>query len=417
MLEQFLKSRSLIDRYKSGPCGQLLDGFACDIHDSGYSTSQGARHLRAAAHLMAWVDGQGISGVDISQDTLARFAGHLQECRCAGFLGVDRDRVIRGARAFVAHQHRLRPASAEACGSTDAHSAVWESFSQWMRQHRGTSVRTLQDYRSCLQSFLDRFGEDFASDQLDAPRLRQFILERGRSIGLSRAKSTTSALRMFIRFLIAQGKCPAGLDHAIPSLAYWRLSTLPRYIQPEEVERVISSPNRDTPAGRRDRAILLLLARLGLRGGDVLDLRLTDIDWHAATICVRGKNRRQSQLPLTQEVGDALVDYLHSGRPSTDSDHVFVRSLAPFRRFRDVRAISDVAKLAMRRAGVDFPARGAAHVLRHSLATSMLRQGASLQDIAAILRHQSIASTQIYAKVDVITLSEIAQPWPEELPC
>lgn len=286
-----------------------------------------------------------------------------------------------------------------------------------MRQHRGTSVRTLQDYRCCLQSFLDGLGEDFASDQLDASRLRQFILERGRSIGLSRAKSTTSALRMFIRFLIAQGKCPAGLDHAIPSLAYWRLSTLPRYIQPEEVERVILSPNRDTPVGKRDHAILLLLARLGLRGGDVLDLRLTDIDWHAATICVRGKNRRLSQLPLTQEVGDALVDYLHTGRPSTDGDHVFVRSLAPFRRFRDVRAISDVAKLAMRRAGVDFPARGAAHVLRHSLATSMLRQGASLQDIAAILRHQSIASTQIYAKVDVITLSEIAQPWPEELPC
>jgi site-specific recombinase XerD len=156
---------------------------------------------------------------------------------------------------------------------------------------------------------------------------------------------------------------------------------------------------------------------LALRASDIVQLRLEDIDWKAAWISVAGKSRRQTQLPLTQEVGQAIVDYLQYGRPQSDSDAVFVRSLAPFRAFANQRAISAIVKRAMRHAGVKSPSRGAAHVLRHSAATSMLRQGASLQDIAAILRHRSLESTQIYAKVDVATLRAIAQPWPEVQPC
>ncbi|MDP2430560.1 MAG: site-specific integrase [Hydrogenophaga sp.] len=415
MLDHFFKLPSQIACYSNGPGGELLNEFARYLSESGYSRSQGARHLRSAAHLMFWADGQGIPVTDVGEITLDCFAGHLHECRCQGFTGMYPDKLTRGARAFVVHRRRLQAVSAGECSSDAAPSGLWEQFCQWMQQRRGTSERTLQGYRDYLRTFLAGVENDL--EQIDASYLRQFILERGRSCGLARAKATTSALRMFIRFLIAQGKCPADLDASIPSLAYWRLSTLPRYLQQDEVERVISSPHPDTPVGKRDRAILLLLSRLGLRAGDVLNLRLTDIDWYAATICVCGKNQRQAQLPLTQEVGDAIVDYLQHGRPRTDSDYIFVRSLAPFRRFRDTRAISDVAKLAMRRAGVDLPVRGAAHVLRHSVATSMLRQGASLQDISVILRHQSINSTLIYAKVDVIALGEIAQPWPEVSSC
>jgi integrase/recombinase XerD len=415
VLEHFFQSRVHIARFSCGPGGSLLNEFARYLNGSGYSRNQGSRHLRAAAHLMAWADGQGIPVADVDEVALSRFAEHLQDCRCPGFVGMHEDKLMRGARAFVAHRRRSSADPTSAHSSTGMPSVLWEPFCQWMRQQRGTSERTLRDYLDYLRPFLD--GLDKNLGQLDASCLRQFILDRGRTCGLARAKATTSALRMFIRFLIAHGKCRPGLDTSIPSLAHWRLTTLPRYLQPDEVERVVSSPDRDTPVGKRDRAILLLLSRLGLRAGDVLDLRLADIDWYAATICVRGKNGRLAQLPLTQEVGEAIVDYLKFGRPSTDCDYLFVRSLAPFRRFRDTRAISDVAKLAMRRAGVDFPAHGAAHVLRHSLATSMLRQGASLQDIAVILRHQSITSTQIYAKVDLVNLCEIAQPWPEVQPC
>jgi site-specific recombinase XerD len=221
---------------------------------------------------------------------------------------------------------------------------------------------------------------------------------------------------MFLRFLIAEGKCVAELSGAIPVLAHWRLSSLPRYLQPEEVERTISSCG-PTPVGRRDHVILLLLARLGLRAGDIVQLRLGDIDWEGAGIQVSGKGHRQTRLPLTQEIGDAIVAYLQDGWPRTDTDVLFIRSRAPFRAFTSHCAISVIVAKAMKRAGVTCQSRGAAHVLRHSLATSMLRQGASLQDIATILRHRSIETTQIYAKVDVTMLRQIAQPWPEVQPC
>jgi integrase/recombinase XerD len=172
-----------------------------------------------------------------------------------------------------------------------------------------------------------------------------------------------------------------------------------------------------TPAGRRDRAILLLLARLGLRAGDMVNLRLSDIDWKGAWVHVCGKSRRHTRLPLTQETGQAIVDYLQDGRPWTTAEALFVRCRAPFRAFGSHCAVSVIVKAAFGRAGVVRPSRGAAHSLRHSVAMSMLRQGASLQDIAAILRHRSIETTQIYAKVDIAALQQIAQAWPEVRPC
>ena len=224
-------------------------------------------------------------------------------------------------------------------------------------------------------------------------------------------------MRAFLRYLIAEGQCAAGLDACIPALAHWRLSSLPRYLQPEEVERVIASCSANSSAGIRDRAILLLLARVGLRAGDILRLCLSDLDWKEATIRVVGKGRRQTLLPMTQEVGDAIVAYIKNGRYPIDNDTLFIRSRAPFGPFASHCAISVIVAQAMRRADVHCPSRGAAHVLRHSVASSMLRQGASLQEIAGVLRHRSIATTEIYAKVDVVALREIAQPWPEVTSC
>ena len=181
--------------------------------------------------------------------------------------------------------------------------------------------------------------------------------------------------------------------------------------------RHYTSCDLKSPIDRRNRAILLLLARLGLRAGDIVKLSLRDIDWKGAWLYVSGKGRRQTRLPLTQEVGDAIIDYIQYGRPQTETDVLFLRSRAPFFAFSSPVAVSHIVARAMRRAGVTCRVRGAAHVLRHSVATSMLRQGASLQDIASILRHRSIETTEIYAKVDVATLRQIAQPWPEVQPC
>jgi len=220
---------------------------------------------------------------------------------------------------------------------------------------------------------------------------------------------------MFLRFLIAEGRCRAGLLDAIPVVPHWRLTSLPRYLPPEDVEGLIACCDPTSHIGKRDRAILLLLARLGLRAGDIVQMRLKDIDWKGAWVHISGKSRRQTRLPLTQEIGQAIATYIQAGRFPASTDTLFLRSCAPFRALGSQCAVSSIVRRAFRRAGVKRPGRGAAHLLRHSLASSML--GASLQEISVILRHRSIESTQIYAKVDVTRLQQIAQLWPEVPPC
>ena len=205
------------------------------------------------------------------------------------------------------------------------------------------------------------------------------------------------------------------MDDAVPTIAMWRLSALPRYLPSADVERVIATCNRDTAVGLRDRAAILLLARLGLRAGDILNMHLGDIDWTHATVRVSGKSRYEVKLPLTQEVGDAVLDYLRRGRPPVQDTHLFIRMQAPWRSLR-VSAVSAIVARAIARAGVEAPFRGA-HVLRHSAATGMLRQGATLQQVGAVLRHKYLDTTAHYAKVDVQRLRDIALPWPEVFPC
>jgi site-specific recombinase XerD len=351
----------------------------------------------------------------LNEKILERFDRHLDQCQCPRYGHSNRLQLLNGARLFLKHLRGASIITAPLIESTAQDPVLLTEFCQWMYQQRGTGDLTLYNYSLSIRDLLKRLGENPA--RFDAQSLRQFVLEKSQQSGWAAAKKCTTALRMFLRFLIAEGKCSVGLDAAIPVLAHWRLSSLPRYVQPEEVERIITSCDLKSPVGRRDRAILLLLARLGLRAGDILKLRLCDIDWEGAWLYVSGKGRRQARLSLTQEVGYAIVDYLQDGRPQTDTDVLFIRSRAPFCAFASHCAISVIVAQAMRRAGVTCRGRGAAHVLRHSAATSMLRQGASLQDIAAILRHRSIETTEIYAKVDVATLQQIAQPWPEVQTC
>jgi integrase/recombinase XerD len=333
----------------------------------------------------------------------------LSRCHCPHYSHATQ--LVHGARLFLTHLRDARIITLSPVESTVHDPALLSAFRQWMCQQRGTSDRTLYKYSPYIREMLRRFGEK--PSRFDACRLRAFVLEKSRCGG-ERAKSCVKALRMFLRFLIAEGQCAVGLDAAIPTVAQWRLASLPRYLQPKEVEHLIASCDQASAVGRRDRAILLLLARLGLRAGDIVHLRLSDIDWKGASIQVCGKGHRHERLPLTQEVGQAIVAYVKKGRPRTNDDRLFIRCRAPFRAFGPSScAVSDIVDRAFRRAGVIRPSRGAAHLLRHSLATSMLRQGAALEDIATILRHRSIETTQIYAKVDIPSLRQIAQPWLE----
>ena len=415
MLSHFFERPARILEIRSSPSGPLIEDFADYLFQNGYAEISARRHIRSAEHIAHWATRSDLSVSELDDRSLKRFGDHLKRCRCGRYSCAHRVDILTGARLFLRHSQGVDTAVIRLPDPADSKPALLESFCQWMREHRGSSELTLYNYGLPIRDLIRRFGED--PSKLDAQGLRKFVLNQSRSAGWATAKRCTTALRMFLRFLIAEGRCRASLLGAIPVLAHWRLSYLPRYVPPEAVERVIDSCDVSSPVGKRDRAILLLLARLGLRAGDIVQMRLADIDWKGAWVHVTGKGRRQTRLPLTQEVGDAIVSYVQESRPRSHTDRLFLRSRAPFRGFRSHPAVSVIVATAFRRAGIKRPGRGAAHLLRHSVASSMLRQGASLQELSALFRHRSIDTTQIYAKIDVTSLQQIAQPWPEVWSC
>jgi site-specific recombinase XerD len=201
------------------------------------------------------------------------------------------------------------------------------------------------------------------------------------------------------------------LAAVVPTVANHRFSGLPKFLTPDEIERLLHVCDLGTVAGRRDYAILLLLARLGLRAGEVVHMTLEDIDWDAGELVIRGKSRRENRLPLPVDVGKAFAQYLRHGRPRCCSRRVFIRLSAPHQGFSSSVAVCDVVRRALARAGLN-PAFKGAHLLRHSLATRMLRAGASMGEIGQILRHRLANTTEIYAKVDLTALRALAEPWP-----
>lgn len=282
-----------------------------------------------------------------------------------------------------------------------------------MQVHRGVLPSTLRNYRRHVLDLLAQLGEN--PERFDAAGLRTFILAYAEHGTLATAKTRVKATRAVLRFLIVTERCPPALAAAIPALAEWRLSMLPRYISPTDLERVITACDDTTAIGCRDKAIVLLLARLGLRASEVAELRFAAIDWPEGSLTVLGKSRREAKLPLPQEVGDALLRYLRTARPAVRDPHVFITAIAPWRPI--TRSVVKVAAArALRRAGVEAPSFGA-HVLRHSAATALLGQGASPQVIGEVLRHRCTDTTAHYAKVDVALLREVVRPWPGGVSC
>lgn len=415
MLESFFVSRARIRALRETPGGAMLEGFAQDLLQKGYAVISARPHIRAAEHVLHWAHRRSSSTASLNVQTFDNFERHLKRCHCSDFDQYHLSRTRCGARAFGEYLQRAGVVPAGTKERTVREPPLWATFHRWMREQRGTSNATLCTYRIPILELLKSLGED--PHQFEATNLRAFVMKARQRRAPGHTKIYIAALRMFLRFLIAEGKCATGLDAAIPAVANWRFTNLPRYLQPEEVERVIAACDGNSPLELRNRAIVLLLARLGLRAGDIVNLRLSDIDWQESFIRLYGKGRRQIRLPLSQEVGEAVIDYLQAGRSAIDTDALFVHCRAPFGALTDSGAISYIVREAIRRAGVKPRSRGAAHLLRHSLATSMLRQGASLQEISVVLRHRSLYATQIYAKVDANVLRQIAQRWPESQSC
>ena len=392
----------------AGPLIGDLAGFAAELAAQGYAAFTAERKLRLVKDLSGWLDQQGL-GVDALDEQLFR-----------AFLCARRVRSRPNGEATTGKQllRHLRkcgrvPAAPAVAGYDGPIERIERAYEHFLVHERGLSPATVRRYLCIVHTFLtEQFGtQAVILETLVAQDANRFILRHARRLSRSHAKLFATALRSFLRHLYRRGDLCADLASAVPPVMHWRRSGLPKALAPGQVERIIESCDLGTATGRRNRAILLLLARLGLRVGEVTRLSLDDLDWNRGVVMVSGKSHRREPLPLSREVGEALVAWLCRGRPPCSTRRLFVTLRPPYRAFADTTTVRDVVRRSMVRIGIDAPFKGS-HLMRHSLATAMLGHGASLEDIGQILRHRHPETTQIYAKVDLEALRDLAPAWP-----
>lgn len=417
MIERFFRAPWTVRRLRSGPLGPYLDGFARALVEQGYAVRTGRSRLRLLGELSEWLERRGLGVGDLDEALVGGFMAEAVQRR--GYLRRSQSAVPRMLLGYLREIGAVPTPPVEVEEETPLR-RLEDDFVRYLVEERGLLRSTGERLFLQVRSFLaTRFGAGpLALGEIRPPDVTRFILQYTRSksrLGRPRSpKVMVSALRGFFRFLRLRGDITLDLAAAVPTVAAWRHSALPKSLPSEQVRQLLASCDRSQPVGERDYALLLLLARLGLRAGEVLALRLEDLDWKAGEILVRGKGQRLERLPMPRDVGKALVAYLRR-RPPCAAREVFVRSRAPYRGLANDAGIDSIVLRALQRAGLDPPLKGA-HLLRHSLATDMLRRGASMGEIGQILRHRRPSTTEIYAKVDLEALRTLAAPWPGAAP-
>jgi len=408
MIAHFYSASEDLLALRSGQLGPHLDSFAARLSEQGYSRSFGRQKIELVADLSQWLDRRHLRVAELNERRIdafltARWKGRRRTGGEQSTLAL----LLRHLREGGIVPTALPPAVP---GPIDL---LEKEYAQFLVQERGLSQATLHNYLPVARHFLSqRFGaQKIRLQELRSKHVTRFILRLTATAGRRQAQAATCALRSFLGFLYQRGLLATNLGAAVPTVASGQWSDLPQFLSPVEVERLLQTCDRSCPVGRRDYAVLLLLARLGLRAGEVVHLSLDAINWEAGELLIRGKSSREDRLPLPQDVGQALAHYLRKGRPECSSRRVFLRINAPRQGFSSSVAICDIVRRALARARLSPPHKGA-HLLRHSLATTMLRGGASLAQIGQILRHQQAQTTEIYAKVHLTALRALAQPWP-----
>lgn len=395
-------------RLSAGPLGAYVDEFAERVRLLGYSARSIRSKLRVIARFSRWLAVRDLSAHDVDAVQRKRFLTYRK--RTGGWSSQDAA-ALREMEALLREQGIT--SAAEASVELSARERMELDFQVFLSQDRGLAPVTVRNYLRVVSCFLKEcFVDDAArTELLTSTDVIGFVQRHAHSHGWSWAQAMVTALRAFLRYLHHHGRIPADLAACVPAVAAWSFARLPAFLSHEETQRVLDGCNRQTAIGRRDYAMLLLCARLGLRAGEVAALRLDEIDWENGCFAIRSKGGRWTQMPLLHEVGEAIVDYLTDGRPSCRDRHVFIRAHAPYTGLRSSSSVSMVASRAFVRAGIVSPRKGA-HLFRHTLATQMLGQGASLAQIGQLLRHQHPDTTRIYAKVDLAALRKLAPPWP-----
>ncbi len=406
-MEQFYKDARTPLRMREGALGAHVDEFARQLSEQGYARASARYALQLVAALGRWMGQRGIVAQQLTSEHLARYLQYRS--RLGHFRSGDAAIVQRLLR-LLREQGIVAPA---ALIERSPAQQLEEDFRLYLQQERRLAPATVTNYAQFVHRFLAQAGTNpqVWLGRLCAADVVRFVQHEAGRLHPKRSKLMTTALRSFLQYARYRGLIRIDLQSSVPTVANWSMASLPRALTSEEVQQLLSRCDRHTAIGRRNWAILLLLARLGLRAGEVVGLELEDLDWEAGELCIRSSGASSDRLPMPQEVGAAVAEYLRQARPNCSSRRVFVRMRAPHRGFASSVAVCCIVRRSLEHARLDPPHKGA-HLLRHSVATHLLRHGASLAEIGELLRHRSPQTTMIYAKVDLAALRPLALPWP-----
>lgn len=399
------------DRQASGLLDLHVASFIDSLRAAGYAEHSVVKRQSVAKVLVRWTRDEQIAVADFDESHVAAFLKRVPE-RAKHRMALERAAL----QLFLQHlrdEGEVPPPPKQDDSSPVA--VIKTHYADFLRNERGLTERSINVYLPYIQDFLAEWADRTESGALgawDAQFVDDFLLHHARDRSSEYTRLLATTLRSFLRFLYLRGETATDLSPSVPMVRRWREATVPAFLSSEEVERTLSAIDPSTACGRRNHAILLLLARLGLRAGELVALELGDIHWRTAQLCVRGKSRVLDQLPLLSEVGEALALYLRMDRGESASRRVFLRNIAPRVGLSGPSVVGHIVRRAFAQAGIQPAGRGAAHLFRHSLATRMLRKGASMAEIAELLRHRSLATTSLYAKVNFEALREIAGAWP-----
>lgn len=407
-LEEAFEAAWTLEKLRSGPLGQLTDGFCEWLRSRGFCRNSIRRHLGRIQHLNEYLGEEEDSPrlQLTARDVEGFWKSRAKRCRNRG-VGKEH---LRGVGYSI---HRLTEYLQEErrwedCMDPPIYQPLLDEYLQWMRDQQQAAAGTLRIRRHGIQTFLVQLGAPATLEglsDLHAEQIERFVLAYAQHKGRAARRSLQSALRTFLRFCLQRGYLRHPLEDAVPTLRTYRLSGLPAGVSESEVQRVLEAIDRGTPAGLRDFAILQILHSYGVRGGQVRALRLQDIQWEKDRILFRAlKNGKHSLLPLTLAVGESLLDHLHNGRPSCAFREVFLTCRAPLGPLRHSTSLSEIVARRFR----------GAHAFRHAFATRMLAQGHSLKALADVLGHRHLSTTFQYTKVDFQALQAVALEWPRE---
>lgn len=404
-----VNSHVALSRPPEGPLATYIASFAKLVIDQGYCLYSVKRQVRIVACFSRWLKQRGIAVHGICADHAVQYIRYRTR----------HTRIYGGDHAALTHvidflrREEVIPAEKILEDRLTAVERYSQAYEHYLFEAQALAKATIINYVPFVRDFLiDCYGDGRVTlSKLRASDIVKFVQHQAQHLHRKRAKLMTSALRSFLRYARYCGDVTLDLAAAVPVVPNWSMTAIPRGIATDQVRQLLTSIDRSTGMGRRDYAILLLLARLGLRSGEIASLELDDIDWNAGQLVVHGKSGQRNELPLSTEVGKAIAAYLQRGRPNSSCRRVFLRAKAPITGFRGQCGIGSIVQHSLQRAGINAPTAGT-HQFRHGLATEMLRQGASLGEIGDLLGHRHPQTTKIYTKVDLNALRTLALPWP-----